>query len=164
MGEPQTLYTDDEGGMRDQLIQNYLKDQHIRHIVTRSHAAVAERTIRTIKAMIDKRLETAEKRDNQNKRWVDVLYPVLVTYIQNNKHSSTNMTPKEAMIPANKIQVKANLEMKRKHTRIYPDSNVGDYVKIYNKNNKMDKERIPVWSKENYLVESINYSMGKKLL
>ena len=63
--------------MRDQLIQNYLKDQDIRHLVTRSHAAVAERTIRTVNAMIDKRLESAKKRENQNKRWVDVLYPVL---------------------------------------------------------------------------------------
>ena len=92
-GTPQTLYTDDEGGLRDQLIQNYLKDQNIRHIVTRSHAAVAERTIRTIKAMIEKRLESAKKRD-EDKRWIDVLNQVLITYNFKNKHSATNMTPK----------------------------------------------------------------------
>ena len=51
--------------------------------------------------------------------------------------------------------------MKRKHTRIYPDVNVGDYVRIYNKKEKYDKERIPVWSKTKYLVESINDSMGQ---
>ena len=159
-GTPQTLYTDDEGGLRDQLIQNYLKDQNIRHIVTRSHAAVAERTIRTIKAMIEKRLESAKRRD-EDKRWVDVLNQVLITYNFKNKHSATKMTPKEATLPANQLQVKTNLEMKRKHTRIYPDINVGDYVKIYNKKSKYAKERIPVWSKENFKVESINESIGQ---
>ena len=73
------------------------------------------------------------------------------------------MTPKDAMKPSNQLQVKANLEMKRHHTRIYPDVNVGDYVKIYNKKNKIDKERIPVWSKDKDLVESIRF-YGTKLL
>ena len=58
-GKPKTLFTDDEGGLNTPLLQTYLKDHGIRHIVTRSHAAVAERTIRTIKAMIDKRIESA---------------------------------------------------------------------------------------------------------
>ena len=71
------------------------------------------------------------------------------------------MTPKDAMKPSNQLQVKANLEMKRKHTRIYPNINVGDYVKVYNKKDKYDKERIPVWSKDKLKVESINESMGQ---
>ena len=71
------------------------------------------------------------------------------------------MTPKEAMKPSNQLQVKANLELKRKHTRIYPDVNVGDYVKIYIKKDKYAKERIPVWSKEKFKVESITESMGQ---
>ena len=40
-GKPQTLYTDDEGGLNTPLIQNYLTYHNIRHVVTRSHAAVA---------------------------------------------------------------------------------------------------------------------------
>ena len=43
------------------------------------------------------------------------------------------MTPKDVTKESNKLQVKTNLEMKRTHTRIYPDINVGDYVKIHNK-------------------------------
>ena len=128
--------------------------------MTRSHAAVAERTIRTIKAMIEKRLESAKKRD-EDKRWIDVLNQVLITYNFKNKHSATKMTPKDATLPSNHLQVKTNLEMKRKHTRIYPDINVGDYVKIYNKKSKYAKERIPVWSRDNFKVESINDSMGQ---
>ena len=61
--------------------------------------------------MIDKRIESAKKKDSQDKRWVDVLYPVLITYNQKNKHSATKMTPKEAMKQSNQIQVKANLEL-----------------------------------------------------
>ena len=38
---------------------------------------------------------------------------------------------------------------------------VGDNLKIYNKKDKLDKERVPVWSKENFKVESINHSMGQ---
>ena len=71
------------------------------------------------------------------------------------------MTPKDATKPTNHLQVKANLEMKRKHNRIYPDVNVGDYVKTYYKKDKLDKERIPVWSKEKFKIESINESMGQ---
>ena len=71
------------------------------------------------------------------------------------------MTPKEAMKPSNTLQVKANIEMQRKHTRIYPDVNVGDYVRVYNKKEKYDKEMIPVWTKDKFKVESINESMGQ---
>ena len=71
------------------------------------------------------------------------------------------MTPKYAMKPSNQLQVKANLEMHRKRSRIYPDVNVGDYVKVYNKKNNMGKERIPVWTKDKSIVESISDSMGQ---
>ncbi len=66
-GKPKTIFTDDEGGMNTKLIMQYLEAEHIRHIVTRSHAAVAERTIRTLKAMIYNRIETAKKKDNEHK-------------------------------------------------------------------------------------------------
>ena len=71
------------------------------------------------------------------------------------------MTPTDAMKPSNTLQVKANLEMQRKHTRIYPDVNVGAYVRVYNKKEKYDKERIPVWTNDKFKVESINESMGQ---
>ena len=71
------------------------------------------------------------------------------------------MTPKDATKQTNNIQVKSNLELTRKHTRRYPEVTVGDYVKIYNKKDKMAKERIPVWSKEKFKVESINEIMGQ---
>ena len=81
--------------------------------------------------MIDKRIASTKKRDNQDKRWIDVLNQVLIKYNYKNKHSATKMTPKDATKRTNHIQVKANVELTRKHTRIYPEMTVGDYLKKY---------------------------------
>ena len=56
-------------------------------------------------------------------------------------HSSTKFTPADAMKKENQLQVKLNLELQRKNTRLYPDVNIGDKVKIYKKKDKLDKER-----------------------
>ena len=72
------------------------------------------------------------------------------------------MTPKEAMKPSNQLSVKLNLELKRKHSRKYPEINVGDQVKLFKKKTLMDKERVSNWTKETYIVESIHESMGQK--
>jgi len=156
-GKPETIYSDDEGALNSNEIQNYFKQENIRHLVTRGHAAVAERTIRTIKAMTYKRVEETKK------PWHEVLFPVLLTY--NNKliHSSTNMTPNEAKKPKNQLEVKLNLELGSRHTRKYPTINVGDRVRLYRKKDKLDKERISVWSDTSYAVENITDSAGQKL-
>ena len=126
-GKPQSIYSDDEGAFVSNIIQKYFKDNNIRHIVTRTHATVAERTIRTIKKMIYDRLEKT------NKRWVDVLHQVLLTYNYKMKHSAIKMTPIEARKPNNKIEVQLNLEISRNNNRIYPNISIGDKVKIYKK-------------------------------
>ena len=69
------------------------------------------------------------------------------------EHSTIKMTPKEAMKPENQFTVKLNLELKRINNRIYPNVNIGDFVKVYKKKDKLDKERKSLWSKENYRVE-----------
>ncbi len=162
-GPPKTLFTDDEGGMNNNAIMTYLDEHHIRHIITRAHAGIAERTIRTIKAMIYARIESAKERDNENKRWIDVLYPVMLTYNHQDKHSATKMTPNDARKPQNQLQTKINLELKRVHSRRYPEVNVGDYVRIYKKKDKLDKERVPMWTKDKHRVERIEESMGQKI-
>ena len=74
MGQkPITIYSDNEGAFISNEIHKYFKNNDIRHITTLSHAPVAERQIRTIKAMIYQRVEkTGEK-------WHELLYPVLLT-------------------------------------------------------------------------------------
>jgi len=127
MGKPKTIYSDDEGALVSNIIQKYFKDNDIRHIVTRSHAAVAERQIRTIKHMIYTRIEKTDK------RWIDVLPQVLVIYNYKNEHSVTGMTPAEAKKPANLMIVKLKLELNRKRNRKYPEI---IKVKVYKEKNR----------------------------
>ena len=90
-GKPQTIYSDNEGAFVSNEIPKYSKDQNIRHLTTMSHAPVAERQIRTIKAMIYKRYEHEPKPRHE------LLYPVLLTYNHKLIHSVTKFTPADAM-------------------------------------------------------------------
>ena len=72
------------------------------------------------------------------------------------------MTPADARKSENHLTVELNLELSRKHTRKYPEVKVGDMVRIYKKKDKLDKERISLWSEEVYKVEGINESMGQE--
>ena len=46
---------------------------------------------------------------------------------------------------------------------MYPDIEVGDYVRLYRKKEKLDKESKSLWSTEKYKVLEITESMGQKL-
>ena len=72
------------------------------------------------------------------------------------------MTPDDARKPRNHLQVKLNLELKRVNSRLYPEIHVGDYVRIRKKKDKLDKERVPMWTTDTHRVERIHESMGQK--
>ena len=152
LGKPESIYSDDEGSFNSKALQKYFKENDINHIVTRGHASYAERAVRTIKNLIDKRMEK-----NPDAQWYDakILANALVTYNYKMIHSITKMTPNDARQPKNKLDVKDNLELKRKHNRLYPDISIGDKVKIYKKRGKFDKERQPVWTDTLHTVEKI---------
>ena len=158
-GKPKSIYSDDEGAFNSKEIQKYFNDEGIRHLVTRSHAPVAERQIRTFKNMIYKRLEAPK---NEGKQWFDLLDPVLVTYNRQRVHSSTQMTPHEARQNNNQQSVKFNLELKRQHGRKYPEISVGDIVKVYKKKTKLDKERVSNYLPKKFKVVAIETSLGQK--
>lgn len=144
-GKPKSIYSDDEGAFNSKEIQKYFNDEGIRHLVTRSHAPVAERQIRTFKNMIYKRLEAPK---NEGKQWFDLLDPVLVTYNRQRVHSSTQMTPHEARQNNNQQSVKFNLELKRQHGRKYPEISVGDIVKVYKKNKARQGASVELFAKK----------------
>ena len=54
---PDVLYTDDEGSFYSKQAEQFYNEKSIEHLITRGHAAYAERGIRTLKSMIYKRLE-----------------------------------------------------------------------------------------------------------
>lgn len=157
-GKPEMVYSDDEGSFTSSLVKDWFDKEKIKHVITRTHAPVAERNIRTIKAMIDKRIEKAPA----GTEWTDLLYPVLLTYNNKMEHSATGLTPEDARKDRNHMKVKAKLEVNRVSKRKYPDVSVGDKVKVYTKKDKLDKERISVWSKDSFEVTGVETSHGQK--
>lgn len=157
-GKPQILYTDGETALNTDAIQTYLKEHNIKHLVTRTSAWFAERGVRTFKSMLYKRIENSK---NKNIQWNDFIYEILLTY--NNKliNSSTKYTPSEARKPSNEFNVRINLLVHKKHTRLYPQLEVGSKVRIYNKKMLGAKQQKSTWSDSTYEVEKIIHSLGQ---
>ena len=160
MGEnPISIYTDDEGSFNSKQVKQYFLDSQIQHIVTRGHAPVAERAIRTIKDLMYRRIEKAP-----DAQWAsnEILKSSLTTYNNKMVNRSTKLTPNEARDKKNVLTVKTNLELHRVKKRKYPDINVGDSVRIYTKKKNFQKERVPVWSENKYKVEDITENFNQK--
>ena len=155
-GKPETVYSDDEPALSSKYTKQFFNGQHIRFLTTRTHAGVAERQLRTIKDMLHKRMGNSESQD-----WSDQIGYVLLAYNHKMVNNSAGMTPYEARKERYHIDVQQNLELRAKHTRKYPDSNVGDQVKIYTQKKRFDKERKSVWSADSYSVEGIEPSHGQ---
>ena len=149
LGQPLSIYSDDEGALNSKKLQTCLKEEGITHVITKTHANQAERMIRTVKKMIGDRL-----RHHKTKTWVEVLKPSLNRY-NNQIHRSTKTTPNNAHNLDNVIQVRTNLILKEKHNRKYPNISEGDYVKIFDKgkgNYVSRKETRSEWSERKYKV------------
>ena len=129
-GKPETLYSDDEGSLNSKLLENYFKEHNIKDITTRTHAAVAERAVRTIKDVILRRLEK-----NPSLMWYDtkILANSLVTYHYKMVSSATGFKPNNAREKKNELDVKLKLELNRKTTRKYPTIEENDKVRTYKK-------------------------------
>ena len=152
MGFPNSIYSDDDGAFNYKKLQDYLKGEGIDHIITLTHANVAERAIRTVKKMItDRALVTKGA-------WTILLQPVLNKYNKQMKHSTTDMVPDEAHKDENVVKVKANSVLKEKYLRKYPKVEVGDKVKVFVKgkgNYTSRKESRNQWSEQTYTVKEI---------
>ena len=159
VGKPKNVYADNEGAWsRGTEIEKYFKDENINQIITLSHPNVSERAIRTIKDEIYKRVGKLPS----DKKWSELLYPILLKYNFKSVHSSTTLTPAEADKRENQFYVKLNLELNRINKRRYPEVAIGSNVKVYKKKDKMDKEHIPVWQGKVYKVENITEKFGQK--
>ena len=77
-------------------------------------------------------------------------------------HSVTKHTPEHALRPSNTAIIKFNLELKRRHSRKYPEIEIGDTVRIFKKKDKLDKERVSNWSSKKYKVIAISENMNQQ--
>ena len=157
--KPELLYTDDETSFSSYALVEYYKENNIKHYITRNHSAFAERFIRTFKDMLYKRIDGGKK---ENPQWHDYIFEVLLTYNNQNVHSSTKKTPENARKSDEAIDVKTNLELIALTNRKYPPQAVGDNVKILKKRKPNEKERVSRWSIETFKVKSISKILGQE--
>ena len=155
-GKPKCIYSDNEGALGSSLFDEFCESHKVKLITTRTHAWGAERFIRTLKDMINKRIENTEK------TWKDVLFEVLLTYNNKNVHTATGLTPDQAKLDKYRLQVKMNLELHRISQRRYPTVDVNDKVKLYKKKGRFDKENTSVWLPQTHTIALITESMGQK--
>ena len=100
-GFPMSIHSDDDGAFQT-VVSKFCKDKAINHIITRTHANVVERFIRTLKTMI-------HDRGRFNKAGWTSMFPVVLKKYNSTKHSSTILTPNEAHDEKNHMEEKANL-------------------------------------------------------
>ena len=156
MGKPKVIYSDPDSGFLSDPLRELFKDSDIEHIISRLHARVAERTIRTIKGLL--KVAVDKDQESADPVWTDVLPGVLHDYNFNNKHSTIGMTPAEARQETNEFEARTNLEIHRKKFRRYPDLQVGDKVRVFRKRGTFDKEDTGVWDKEPTVITRIETS------
>ena len=49
LGQPLSIYSDDEGALNSKKLHTFLKEEGTTHAITKTHANQAERMIRTVK-------------------------------------------------------------------------------------------------------------------
>ena len=52
--------------------------------------------------------------------------------------------------------------MNKNKTRVYPDIEEGDYVRIHKNKDKLDKEHVSTWSDKKYKVTKTNSAFNQK--
>ena len=160
--KPKMFYSDEEGSLYSKTIIEYLEKEKIEMHRTRGHPAFAERFIRTYKDMLFKRVEAEEKKGKQNLQWIDYNLEILLTYNNKMVSSVTGFTPIEARKPKNEFAVKLHINLNAKRTRMYPDLNVNDEVKVMRKKGISEKERTSHWLKNKQTITRLDQKLGQK--
>jgi hypothetical protein len=107
IGKTYQIYSDPDSSLLGKELKGFLDRPGIELVTTYEHANIAERTIRTIESLLDKRIE-----DNP-RLWTAVLPEVLKKYNEKMVHSSVGMTPEEATKGSSEFDVKTKLGINR---------------------------------------------------
>jgi hypothetical protein len=154
---PRVLYSDQEPALKSAPVKDLLNHQRIELVMTSTHAAVAERQIRTFKRMIVERLrgKPPEQRVWHDEDFLDRLSDAY----NNEQHSTTGMTPVEARKQRNAREVNTQLELHRLPVHHYPRLAVGDVVRKLVKKKVFDKETVAPWSEKTYRIAKISHRL-----
>ncbi len=89
---------------------------------------------------MDDKLEDDRFRDEEPESYWKKHYQEAVDhYDKENKQDTINITPEDATKPENEYDVKTNLEIKARRDREYPELEVGDIVRKFNKEREISK-------------------------
>jgi hypothetical protein len=153
LGKMETLTSDTEGGTNTPAFIRVLNQHKIRHIQSSTPVGMIERAIKTIKDLIHKRILGLKLEDE---RWIDLLPNVVKLYNEKHIHSTTGLTPRQALDPNNKFQVYMNIQSKAKFNMAWPTLRVGDEVRTAIKSSKMTKAHHPKFSTQTYKITNID--------
>jgi len=162
---PNYVYSD-EGGEFAGAFEEKLKDNLIKHVLTKSSAAFVERSIRTLRDGISVRLNAL---DLKKADWHNMISFVVGQY-NSTEHTTTKVTPDYAAKldwedPGGReaiLEVREAIEGKAHSNVKYPPISVGDRVKIIRKPGKYGdfKSHFVAWTEETFKVEEISYDAG----
>ncbi len=116
----------------------------IKNVVTRQHASIAERAIRTIKKRLNDKLESDNKfPDLDPKSYLANHYREVVKWSgEQHVQRTIIMTPDDAGRDQYEFDFKTNLETDAVHRRTYPEIAAGDGARSFRKKKVREKERI----------------------
>ncbi len=149
----------------------FKRNNDVKHVLTRHHAAFAERALR----MFNIEMCTLVKEDVEP--WTEYLTQVLHRMNEGRQpvdndnrvqgddkvfpHKATGFTASEAAKPENWFEVHTNMEIQAKHKRKHPEIQVGDEVKVYKQRSVHTKEVIRDYPNAPVKVEKITKSLGQ---
>ena len=145
LGVPANVYSDDGSEFKREF-KELMDFWDIEKQVTRGHAYFAERTIRTIKEAMLRRIAAGAGRRGQ---WHLMLADIL-SQINGRKHATTQVAPNLAYSDPEMAEITLrNIERRAKHKVTRPEIKVGDMVRIRVK---------PIESRGSYRVNEIAWS------
>ena len=157
IGVPKQVYSDYEGSFENKAWVRLMNANGIKVIQTVGSANTVERFNRTLKSMLQTRLDAQGlSRD----LWVQELGPILRKY-NDTVHTTIEMKPNEAILPTNELLVAFNLSKNAIKRRKYPDLTIGDRVRVMLKKDTKRKGYMPRWSTETY---KVTYEQGGDFL
>ena len=148
IGIPEVIYHDNEGSWSSTEFIRLIDSHKIKQIITSTPPPFAESMVKIIKNMIHTRLEGLEM---DKEKWIDMLGSELKKY-SNTKHSTTGVSPNEAVKPSNHFHVWLNIINKTKFNRKYKPLSVGQKVRTYVKPKNFLQGYESVWGKEIYTI------------
>ena len=142
IGTPKQLYSDYEGAFESPAWRRFLNERGVKMVQSVSGAQKVERFNRTLKAMLQTRLDA---KDLSRDQWLEELGPILKKY-NATPHETIEMAPNDAARPENELVVAFNLAKNAVKKRRYPNLSVGDRVRVLLAKDPKRKGYEPRWS------------------